>query len=349
MRENRITENSKRLYNLNQKTIFKLKSGLSASRIEIYASGANRILKAPDTALMPKAEIKRTDTVSFSATARRRYMRYCNCLDLTGMNVYIMTVTIQADIERLLTRGAVDDLKKAFNKKLIRAGWDYVIKTEYTAKEVPHFHYFIYGKGTLYANDDERIEVARKIGAIFSRLVDYHIDSTYSLFDRASIDKHFADMCNNCVRLETPRNLKKAISYFATYTSKNKDYQNVLPRKYIGSRLWGYGRENYGDIRKEPVVIEINREIYNRLYAIALLRCPRLEKIPFVLNGIYLEGIEEILGKLDFSGFIFDNVSDFCIDDSHQVFDFPVGSIDHFKFATSEEIREFDNLLLSNF
>lgn len=317
--------------------------GKSLSRITIYHSGANRIRRKPETT-PPANELKRHkyDITSFSYPARSRYFNYTNSLPLEDYQTFILTMTITSHFFDFLTLDNFRLLCKKFYRYLINEGYDYVYKLEFTLGKtysstgmenvlslytpMPHLHIIIYSKDKIefsefYSADHKRLE--------FSKVwTDYCFDSLgirfWADFDFAFMDDYKNMLSQSCY-LEIPQDIKCKIFYLSYYFTKDKEYQNIIPEKFRGLKMWGYGRENYGDIKKETVEIDITQEIYDRIFLqaqdLALKKkrseckfedknlykdcycCPRLDRcIMYKKNGIYYKEIFELLNALKNNG-----------------------------------------------
>lgn len=240
------------------------------SRIVLYRSGASRIIRQPDSP-PPINELKRhkQDITSFSSSARKRYYDYLNslCLDKFPA-VYNINLTIQDELENFVT----PDILKAFTKDFLRfeiikkLRYDYVYKREYTEKAVPHYHLIVYGTKALYHTKDERIEKARDLGLAWTTYIFNNLGFSPAVGIDDYLTQCYKDMCTNSCFIKKPKDLKMFAHYMAYYFTKDKEYQNIIPPKYYGLKMWGYGRQIYGDQKQDPIFIPITQEIYDRLY-----------------------------------------------------------------------------------
>lgn len=317
--------------------------GKSLSRITIYHSGANRIRRKPETS-PPENVLKRHkyDIISFSYPARSRYFNYSNSLPLEEYQVFILTMTITTHLHDFLTLDNFRLICKKFYRYLIKEGYDYVYKLEFTLGRtfsdsglendfklftpMPHLHIIIYSKKKIifsefYSSDDKRFEISR----IWTDIV---FDSLalrfWCDFDFAFRDDYQNMLAQSCY-LEIPQDIKCKIFYLSYYFTKDKEYQNIIPEKFRGLKMWGYGRENYGDIKKETVEIDITQEIYDHIFreaqSLALKKkrsecksenkaiykdcysCISLDRcIMYKKNGIYYKEIFELLNALKNNG-----------------------------------------------
>jgi len=308
--------------------------GKPLSRIEIYQSGANRIIGESTT---PKCDIipqrEENDIKEFNHNTRRRYFYYINSLDLSEMKtVWFLTLSISTNIKEYLEKDVVKSIYRSFFKKIQNSGFDFTYKIEYTLQEMPHLHILAYSKNLHgWNNDIERVKIARQISSIWTDSVFDSIDFPIDQYFSSDIQKIYKNMCTVSCELDKPDDLVRLTYYFANYTSKNKDYQNIVPEKYFGTRFWGRRRKNYGNITNPPQIIGITREIFDNIYRMIhetwkekrKERCKKkynlecrlcknvLNCVLYKKNGFYHNNIESVISLLEKSGKLHDVYEDY--------------------------------------
>ena len=260
-------------------------------RIEIYNSGANRLVgsfgEVPRDTKPPKERIIH----EFSTATRRRYFRYVNSLPLEGYNVNILVCTIQSDLAYYIDKEDLRKIIKNFVKKLIRMGFDYVYKLEYTAKEIPHLHILLYqNKRKIdFSSSEKRKKIYDYFSRVWTKTVFdclYYVHYIDTNLDLKQID---IDMQNASCRLEPIKTtITQATHYFSFYTSKNKDYQNSAPQKYWGIRFWGRGNENYKLKPLDPRFIELTKSQYFRIVAYIQSKYESTGRTMYKFNNLYI-------------------------------------------------------------
>ena len=308
--------------------------GKPLSRIELYQSGANRIIgqnNLPQGDIIPQRS--ENDIKEFNHNTRRRYFYYINSIDMSQMNtVWFATLSISTFLQDLLTKDNVKLMYKSIFKKLQNMGFDLVYKIEYTKAEMPHIHLLLYSKNHHgWNNAGERIKIARQISHIWTDSVFDSLDLPVTDYYSKDYQQCYKNMCVTSCELDKPDDLIKLIYYFANYTSKNKDYQNIIPEKFQGTRFWGRRRKNYGNLTNPPAIIPISREIFDNIYRIIheswkenrKARCKKrhnrecktclIEKncILYKKNGFYHNNINALLNTLHRSGKLYDTYEDY--------------------------------------
>ncbi len=254
---------------LEKKTVFYSKSGKPLSRIELYQSGANRIIRRSTLSFSEERPERHKDDIrEFSHTTRRRYFYYVNSLDLSEMRtIFFLTFTISTHLGEYLTKAGMKAAYESIFKKLKKLEFDHVYKVEYTENEIPHLHLLIFSKNLHGFNfDHERIKKARDFSAMWTDSIYDNHNLSVARFYIDDLDETYNKMSVTSCELQIPQDLKKLIFYFADYTSKNKDYQNIIPEKFWGTRTWGKRSSVYGKLRVDPVYIDINQEIFDYFY-----------------------------------------------------------------------------------
>lgn len=302
----RYTVEYNELEKLKDETVFfSEKSGRPYSRIEVYPSGANRVIKMNSSP--PPSEVPIRDVItSFSDSARRRYWIYCNRLmfDKYKLNYYFVTLTFQDTLADKMTLEQFKKISKILFKRIIRAGFDYVYKLEFTKKEVPHYHLLVYGKHKVnWNNETERLIKNSYYSNLWTTIVINNIFTDFDLFSYTEYSEIIQNMRKYSVDVNIPKkDFASAIAYYSFYTTKNKDYQNLHPKKYIGLKFWGYGRENYGKkILGEVEDIPISNEQYTRLFQSVKIQYESHTKKKFIKpygSGFFLPELGETLCKL---------------------------------------------------
>lgn len=269
----KIDFGSQELRDFARKTVFysrpdDITKAKSLSSIKIFKSGANRIKGKPHEA-PPQNELKRhkNDIYDFSYGARKRYFEYCSSLNFDNLYAYCLDVTLSTTFESYIDKEKWRSIVKSFFKYLIKQGFDYVYKLEFTEKEIPHLHIIIYSaKDVHHSASFNRIEISRHYSQIWS---DCCFDrSGLCVFLGADDDllRTYKHMSVTSAFFKVPKDIKKTVYYLAYYFTKNKEYQNIIPNKYLGLKMWGYGRENYGKIKETPIEIDITREMFDLIF-----------------------------------------------------------------------------------
>lgn len=283
-------------------TLQETSKGRPVSRIEIYPSGANRIITSNlegDQKDPPKRH--KYDIVTFSDNARRRYWQYGNTLDLLGYNTYVMVATIQNRFcEEYIFKDDLKYIMKNFFKTIIRMGYDYLYKLEYHKNETPHIHLLFYSKDKiLFSNKKDQMEKSSKFSKLFTDIVfscPGYFNRDISLFDYQFVNKVRGDMSTvSCMYLDKPVSIQKTLSYYSTYTSKNKDYQNLIPKRFLGIKMWGRGRENYGRLNLPVHDIPITRGQFDFLYTIIRKKLNLDHKYFLKRNGFFGKELDSMI------------------------------------------------------
>lgn len=303
-----LSTQSAKLHLLEKRTVFYSSSGKSLSRIELYQSGANRIIRK---STLPMSEIvperSQNDIREFSHSTRRRYFYYINSLDLSEMkSSFFITFTISSNLDEYLTKDGMKSAYESIFKKLKKLEFDHVYKIEYTLgceyerefrrktgkscssncvqgekiceyhhqkKPIPHLHLLVFSKNTYgFNNDSDRIDKSRELSLLWTDSVFDNNGISIARFYTDGLNEVYNHMSQVSCQLEIPQDLKKLIFYFADYTSKNKDYQNVIPEKYWGTRTWGKRASVYGKLRRDPVYIDISQDIFDEIYRCIVLQ-----------------------------------------------------------------------------
>lgn len=278
------------------------------SRVELYQSGANRIIRESHFGGTPDPNLRKKDDIrEFSPGARRRYFFYVNSLDLTSMkSIFFATFTISSHLDQFLNKEVFTNAVNSLFKKLHSQGFDFVYKVEYTLgcsrqkslqckknciehrpektiicqynearTPIPHLHILLYSKRLYgFKNRHDRIRKAREFSAFWTDSVLTASGLSLARFfsdDIKQIDEHMSHV--SC-ELQKPRDLIKLIYYFTDYTGKStkEAYQNECPEKYLGTRFWGKRRKNYKNLTVSPVYIGISENIYNEIYFSVAMR-----------------------------------------------------------------------------
>ena len=283
---------------LKKNTVFYSKSGKPLSRVELYQSGANRIIRMSDMAFTDEIpERQKNDIREFSHGSRRRYFYYINSLDLSSMNsIFFLTFTISTHLHDYIDKDGIKKTYESIFNKLKILEFDFVYKIEYTLgcsyeKEfrsltgrtcadlcfrcpyslektpMPHLHILIYSKNHHgFQMEADRIKKAHEFSVLWTDSVYDNHNLGVARFYIDNLDDTYNKMCVTSCELQIPQDLKKLIFYFADYTSKNKDYQNTIPERFWGSRTWGRRSAVYKDLKKDPIYIELTQKQFDDFY-----------------------------------------------------------------------------------
>jgi len=136
-------------------------------------------------------------------------------------------------------------------------------------RPTPHFHLIAWRDSEIPIDRNHNwIDEAREKGSVFTRLVFARLGLWNGNNLTDDLLRVYENMRLASVKFSVPsdeEDLRKKIFYLSFYFTKDKNYQNFIPDKYLGIKMWGYSRENYGDLRVDPTIIPITQNIYDNL------------------------------------------------------------------------------------
>lgn len=227
-----------------------------------------------------------------------------------GFEFYFATLTLQNNPRVNITLDTYKKARKRIVEKLSRYYIDVVAKTEFHKSGIPHLHLILILQG-----DDNRIyekiikynpnikinEDENKIDLLRNLVRELWIDciNLYMCnFDNPLNIAHYIAHVSACTNIESIKDYKKAVYYISRYTTKDKEYQNEIPIRFVGLRFTSKSFRNFGKkLFSEKIVVY---KISDRLFD--LLRLETQENIILenpsykrsVLNGFFYRNWEKL-------------------------------------------------------
>jgi len=214
----------------------------------ISTRGLNQGIREP-----PK--IKKT--WEFSGKARRRYFHFMLSLNVPSELIPFWVVFTFPREFRLNIDLRLDNYKliiKRFFQRLSRMGIDTIAKTEFHKDFYPHLHCILIGSREVLKNGEYSFKNGNEDFFDydrFGRMLSSEWISSCSAYGGLYANVLFAQKWfDHCCNLSPVEDWCSSASYLASYTSKNKTYQNIIPDGWHGLRFTNKSLRNYGDILK---------------------------------------------------------------------------------------------------
>lgn len=273
--------------------------------IELYPCGHSRVVSLVGLMQNANPEIPEDKTTYvFSNNSRRRFYKKVMSLDcpqekyLTFFATFTFPHEIRLTYDLNLNKYRL--LLKRFYQELSRLGIDSVSKTEFTKKLYPHLHsILILRKETEYVKnykvgDSDFFDIGKFRNTLINVWCDCVFRYVCNITDIFVVSK----MRKASVSAEIIKDWGKTAYYLAKYTSKNDDYQNIIPPLWRGLRFTNKSIRNYPEIKGEIKKISISDDLFQKL---ALIYVQRVEakygKKAYKKSGFYLEDTLDLVGR----------------------------------------------------
>lgn len=274
-----------------------------------YPTGTSRFISMAGLQQGVREPPKSKVTWEFSPKARRRYFHYLLSMYVPDELVPFWVVFTFPREFRLNIDLRIDNYKhiiKRFLQKMSREGIDCIGKTEFHRDLYPHYHCILIISREVLKSGSFAFKNNDQIFLNYGRLSDWlshlWIDScaTYGgLYANIFFAQKWHDHCCNLSPLD---DWASSASYLASYTTKNKSYQNIIPDGWRGLRFTNKSLRNYSSILKSrpPVKYFIDENTFTVAYRRYEDECKKrygreYNERKFKKNGFWLKGVDGYL------------------------------------------------------